>query len=368
MSTFFGPVNRKMAETCKGRKCGDAYQLTEGGLKFYKAAQCKKLCPPGSTSGLCKACDAAMASNMASGTKKFHGTVNAPVPNWSHIYDREAGAMSKWGIEKAALELKKTAGETVAVAKSAVASATAVAGPKSAPVKAAKAAVVKAVAAETVAKKAVVSVADFLANVRKEAAAAERKEEAAVAVVEKAVTAVVGAEKAVVKAVRKTAKRQSSSNRGSIGAAGRRSPNMFASSSSANRGSRRATGSRATNTFTSSGTLGYNRAARPVTPESERKLRKKTRKAQFGWKEQVSKKPFRVSRTPSEGAASENMNFRTSSGGDTMYEWELPENRLPGAAGTRAPQPSPAASSGSSFKDVRKPGAMIPLPTGMSYF
>ena len=133
MSTFFTPVNRKMAETCKGRRCGDAYHLTEGGLKFYKAAQCKKLCAPGSTSGLCKACDAAMTSNMGAGTKKFHGTVNAPVPNWSHIYDPEAGAMSKWGIEKAAAELKKAAGETVAVAKSVVASAAAAAGPKSAP-------------------------------------------------------------------------------------------------------------------------------------------------------------------------------------------------------------------------------------------
>jgi hypothetical protein len=367
VSTFFGPVNRKMAETCKGRKCGDAYQLTEGGLKFYKAAQCKKACPPGSTSGLCKACDAAMASNMAAGTKKFHGTVNAPVPNWSHIYDREAGVMSKWGVEKAALELKKTAGETVAVAKEAVATASAAAGPKSAPAKVAKAAVVKAVAAEGVAKKAVVSVAAFMANVRKEADAAERKEAVAVAQVEKAVTAVVGAEKAVVKAVRAVSKKVSS-NRGSMGAAGRRSPNVFASSSSANRGSRRATGSRATNTFTSTGTLGYNRAARPVTPSSERKLRKKTRKAQFGWKEQVSKKPFRISRTPSEGAASENMNFRTSSGGKTPYEWELGPNKLPGAAGTRAPQPSPAASSGSPFQDVRKAGAVIPLPGAMSYF
>jgi hypothetical protein len=355
-----------MAETCKGRKCGDAYQLTEGGLKFYKAAQCKKACPPGSTSGLCKACDAAMASNMAAGTKKFHGTVNAPVPNWSHIYDREAGVMSKWGVEKAALELKKTAGETVAVAKEAVATASAAAGPKSAPAKAAKAAVVKAVAAESVAKKAVVSVADFMANVRKEAEAAERKEAVAVATVEKAVVAVVGAEKAVVKAVRAVSKKVSS-NRGSMGAAGRRSPNVFASSSS-NRGSRRATGSRATNTFTSSGTLGYNRGARAVTPESERKLRKKTRKAQFGWKEQVSKKPFHISRTPSEGAASENMNFRTSSGEGTMYEWEMPENKLPGAPGTRAPQPSPAVSSGSPFKGVRKAGNVIPLPVAMSYF
>ena len=297
-----------MAETCKGRKCGEAYQLTENGLKFYKAAQCKKACPPGSTSGLCKACDAAMAGNLATGSKKFHGMVNSAVPNWSHIYDREAGVMSKWGIEKAALELKKTAGETVAIAKSAVASATAAAGPKSAPAKAAKAAVVKAVAAESVAKKAVVSVADFMANVRKEAAAVERKEDAAVSVVKKAASAVVGAENAVVKAVkgatvaiRKTAKRRSSSNRGSMGQAGRRSPNFALSSFGSTRGTGMATSNLSSET-------------KP----------KRSRRRKYGWNGRITPRsssvrgvPFRVSVTPQKQTR--------SSANDSMNSMATPE-------------------------------------------
>lgn len=340
-----------MAETCKGRKCGDAYQLTEGGLKFYKAAQCKKLCPPGSTSGLCKACDTAMQSNMAAGTKKFHGTVNAAVPNWSHIYDREAGVMSKWGIEKAAAELKGSAAAVSAIAKQTATVAKATAGPASAPAKLAKVAVQKAVKAVVAVKKASSSEERFmvaLARQEEEMLAAEKR---AVVEVKKAAVAVQGAERAVVTAVnatKKAAKRKSSSNRGSVGAAGRRSPNVFASTSSL-RGSRRATGSRATNTFSSTGTLGYNRAARPVTPESERKRRKKTRKAQFGWNEKVSKAPFRVSRTPSSMGASDMGSFNRAATSGTIgnYEANLGPNKLPGNMGIRAPQPSPASNWGS---------------------
>ena len=209
--------------------------------------------------------------------------------------------MSKWGIEKAALELKKTATETVAVAKSAVASAAAAAGPKSAPAKAAKAAVVKAVAAETVAKKAVVSVADFMANVRREAAAVERKEDAAVSVVKKAASAVVGAETAVVKAVkgatvaiRKTAKRRSSSNRGSMGQAGRRSPNFAASSYGSTRGTGMATSNLSSET-------------KP----------KRSRRRKYGWDGRMTRRsssvsgPFRVSVTPQKqtrSSANDSMN------------------------------------------------------------